>query len=297
MKFPSFMCIGAPKSGTTTLYDILNQHNEIFLTSYKEPHFFDVDSNYQEGLAYYLKEYYSNWCNEKVGGEFTPSYLLFQKCARRIRQAFGEDMKFVIILRNPVDRAYSQYLHAKRDMIEDRSFEEALAQEEGRLSRFSRHHDDISYIRLSYVAGGKYYKMIQHYLQYFEPQQFRVYLFEEEFLNKRDEMVKDICSFIEVGALNLDVNLKSNAAAQARFPFVKRMINNKGPIKNLLKRLIRSRGVRSRIKYYLQKASNSPTENKGLDNQTRKRLMEKYFIDDIKELEKFLGRDLSVWYK
>jgi len=296
MKAPNFMCIGAAKSGTTTLYDILKQHDDIYLPSYKEPHFFDVDHNYQEGLDYYLKEYYSDWYNERVGGEFTPSYLLFPKCAERIRQSFGENMKFVIILRNPVDRAYSQYLHARRDMIEENSFEEALEQEGERLRRFVRQQDDISYIRFSYVAGGKYYEMIERYMRHFKPEQFRINLFEDEFLCRRGEMVADICSFIGVAPMELEVNLKSNAAAETRFAFIKRMMNNKGPLRDFLKRLIRSRELRSRIKYFLQKVSNKTTENEGLDSQTKERLMQKYFINDVKNLERLLERDLSLWY-
>ncbi|ORJ58776.1 sulfotransferase domain-containing protein [Geothermobacter hydrogeniphilus] len=296
MKAPNFMCIGAAKSGTTTLYDILRQHDDIYLPSYKEPHFFDIDKNYRNGIEYYLEEYYSTLQGERAVGDFTPSYLLFSKCAERIYHTFGEGMKFVIILRNPVDRAYSQYLHAKRDLIEGLSFEVALEREKERLNQFSIQKDDISFIRFSYITGGRYYDLIKPYMQYFRPEQFRIYLFEDDFLHRRDEMVKDICSFIGVKPMDLNLNLKSNAAAQARFPFVKRLLIREGPVRNLLKKLVRSQRMRNRARNYLQRVSDKPMEKKDLDLKLKTMFMEKYFVDDVQKLEMELGRDLSVWH-
>ena len=60
MSLPNFMCIGAAKSGTTTLYDILKQHPEIFIPAFKEPHFFDIPENYNNGIEWYEKNYFRN---------------------------------------------------------------------------------------------------------------------------------------------------------------------------------------------------------------------------------------------
>ena len=64
MSLPNFMCLGAAKSGTTTLYDILSQHSEIYIPSFKEPHFFDIPENYNNGIEWYEKNYFSNINNE-----------------------------------------------------------------------------------------------------------------------------------------------------------------------------------------------------------------------------------------
>ena len=75
MSLPNFMCIGAAKSATTSLYDILRQHSDVFAPSFKEPHFFDTPSVYKNGVKWYSKTYFNNVKNEKRIGDFTPTYL------------------------------------------------------------------------------------------------------------------------------------------------------------------------------------------------------------------------------
>ena len=65
VNYPNFMCIGAAKSGTTTLYDILAQHPDIYVPSFKEPHFFDVTENFKKRLEWYQKSYYAS-ANKKI---------------------------------------------------------------------------------------------------------------------------------------------------------------------------------------------------------------------------------------
>ena len=126
MSLPNFMCIGASKSGTTSLYDILKQHSNIFLPTFKEPHFFDISPVYEHGISWYDKTYFSGVKKEKCIGDFTPTYLFDKYAPERILSSLGKNVKFIIILRNPVDRAYSHYLHSKRDLHEHLSFEDAL---------------------------------------------------------------------------------------------------------------------------------------------------------------------------
>ena len=111
MSLPNFMCLGAAKSGKTTLYDILKQHPDIYLPSFKEPHFFDIHDNYNNGIDWYMKNYYSK-SNFKAIGDFTPSYFFEKEAPKRIYDALSKDIKFIVILRHPVDRAYSHYLHS-----------------------------------------------------------------------------------------------------------------------------------------------------------------------------------------
>ena len=133
MSLPNFMCIGAAKSGTTSLYDILKQHSDIFLPSFKEPHFFDIPSVYQNGIEWYEKTYFQSVKNEKCIGDFSPTYLFDEHAPERILNDLGDNVKFIIILRNPVDRAYSHYLHSKRDEHENLSFKDALSLEKNRV--------------------------------------------------------------------------------------------------------------------------------------------------------------------
>ena len=69
MSLPNFMCLGAAKSGTTSLYDILRQHADIYIPSFKEPHFFDIPENFSNGLEWYEKVYFKN-ADKKIIADF-----------------------------------------------------------------------------------------------------------------------------------------------------------------------------------------------------------------------------------
>ena len=79
MILPNFLCVGAQKAGTTTLYDILKQHPNIYLPKVKELHFFDKDDRYKLGLEWLTKYFVNGYKNQKAVGEITPSYLFYEK--------------------------------------------------------------------------------------------------------------------------------------------------------------------------------------------------------------------------
>ena len=95
MTLPNFMCLGAAKSGTTTLYDILRQHPDIYIPAFKEPHFFDIPENYKNGIEWYKRNYFRN-ANKKIIADFTPSYFFEKEAPKRIFKNLGRDMKFLV---------------------------------------------------------------------------------------------------------------------------------------------------------------------------------------------------------
>jgi hypothetical protein len=103
----SFYCIGTQKAGTTTLHDILKTHSQIYLPENKEAHFFDRNDRFNKGINWYLNYFFSSVKNEKAIGSFTPEYIFFPKVAKRIYESLGTNIKFIVILRNPVERAIS----------------------------------------------------------------------------------------------------------------------------------------------------------------------------------------------
>ena len=98
------------KAGTTTLHNILRQHSEIFLPQNKEIPFFHDDNKFEKGIDWWLKENYHNVKHEKAIGVINPEYLFFPKACERIYKHLGPEIKIIIVIRNPVDRAYSQYI-------------------------------------------------------------------------------------------------------------------------------------------------------------------------------------------
>jgi hypothetical protein len=131
---PNFFLLGAAKAGTTSLYHCLKQHPQVFMPANKEPRFFDRDEFYQEGLSVYLNRHFKGSEIYPARGEATPAYHRPEKVIPRMKKAYGRlSPKFLIILRDPVERAWSHYLHRVFFTLEEESFEHALKLEKSRI--------------------------------------------------------------------------------------------------------------------------------------------------------------------
>lgn len=290
MTLPTFICVGAPKCGTTSLYDILGQHPDIALSSFKEPHFFNIPENYAQGVSFYEKEYFSHVKSEKCIGEFTPSYLFDSSVPERMKKDLGAEVKIIIMLRNPVDRAYSHYLHSVRDGFEPLKFEEALEKENSRLVT----DDYYEKLRYSYVQQGMYAQHITHYLKFFASNQIKIVLFED-FISRRELVVADILSFLKLSKIELNTNLRSNPARVARFSWVNRLLKSDGIFKRMLKALFQSKRLRQIIRTSLMEFNAVENKIKPLSVEVKKKISDKYFAKEIQRLEKVLNKSLQSW--
>ncbi|MBC8267003.1 MAG: sulfotransferase domain-containing protein [Flavobacteriales bacterium] len=295
MNSPNFMCIGAAKSGTTTLYEILKQHPEIGVSSFKEPHFFDNNDNWSKGVEWYEKTYFSDFKEKRLIGDFTASYLSINICPKRIKEIYGEKMKFIVLLRNPIDRAYSQFLHSKRDEYEDLVFLEALAEEKKRLKKFEENNDMVSYSRFGYINHGMYAKHFKEYFNYFDREQFCVILFSD-FINNRKDKVKEIIEFLNLDVnIKLNINIASNQASKARSKKLKKFLKKETFVKKLAKFFLPSFAIRQKIRNLIHASNNKVAAKKPLNKNQRKECYNNYFMDDIVELENTLGINLKTW--
>lgn len=195
-----FLGIGAAKAGTTSMAKLLDQHPEIQISHPKELHFFDDDPSLgKKSLQWYLSQFQPG----KVSGEITPSYLLMPNAAQNIHDVLGKDIKFLVNLRNPVDRAFSHYCHAVNNWhheqyramnypVEELSFMDALDQESDRLNS-----GDYHIRHLSYFTKGLYADQLKRYFRYFEPEQFHFVILEKFEINPMSEIQK-VSDFLEV---------------------------------------------------------------------------------------------------
>lgn len=196
-RLPEFLIIGAQKAGTTTLYDVITQHPEIHSARTKELAFFD--RHYGRGMAWYKANF-----PRAVGitGEATPDYIVDPAVPDRVKAALP-DAKFVVLLRNPVDRAISHYFHAVRLGYEKRSIEDALSVENipdpSSATRFVGHSLErrSAYQAFSYLDRGCYSKQLATWFELFEPEQFHI-AFSEDFFADPVPVVRGVLSFLEV---------------------------------------------------------------------------------------------------
>ena len=296
MSLPNFMCIGAAKSGTTSLYDILKKNSNVFIPSFKEPHFFDSPTVYKNGIKWYESTYFKGVRNEMSIGDFTASYLFEKKAAERIYNDLGKNVKFIVILRNPVDRAYSHYLHAKRDLHEKESFSKALMLEKDRLIEARKQSDYLLELRNSYIGQGFYHTMLTQFFAFFPKENFLILHFEEDFIKNRKESMNKIYSFLKINDEGIDFNIKSNPAAQARLTWLKQLMKKTGFWRTIIKKMIPSLKVRQIIKNRVQRANISSFTAKELTAVVKKEIYNTYFADQIVLLEQLLNKKMN-WNK
>lgn len=198
--------IGAAKCGTTTLSSLLAQHPEINLSKIgKEVHFFD--EKYSQGKSWYMNLFDSN---SHINLDFTPSYLFDPSCRDRIFDVLGENVKFIVILRNPIERAYAHYCHAVNQWGKSKyralnypqetlPFYEALLAEDDRL-RSGQYH-----IRhQSYYNKGLYDKQLCYFFSKFPKESFFIIIFEE-FIQNHKAILSSIYRW-----LNIDTEFSEN---------------------------------------------------------------------------------------
>lgn len=199
---PNFLVIGAARCGTTTLHEYLKFHPDIFVPKSKrpEPHFFLKNEEYSKGLEYYRSKYFKEHANEKRIGEISTSYLFNANAAKRIFD-FNPEIKLVAMLRNPVDRTYSNYWHSVKNGIENESFDFAIQNESVRNEGLSETWKEIA--PYAYLGRSKYDQQVTEYLRLFDRDQMHFILFDDFIENTQAEL-KTLFNFLDV---ELDVEI------------------------------------------------------------------------------------------
>ncbi len=183
---PDFLLIGAAKAGTTTLHAWIADHPHVVPSTTKEVHYFDY--SFYRGDDWY-RSHFPRTADRRafalehgrgfLTGESSPTYLSHRWAPGRIARALPE-VRLLLALRNPVDRAYSQYQMSVREGLDDLSFEDALAQEEDRLlpeirrSRRDRHHTSLPLAKHSYLHRSHYDQQVERWLALFARERLHV---------------------------------------------------------------------------------------------------------------------------
>ena len=294
-KKPNFIIIGAMKAATTSLYTYIKQHPDIFMTKVKEPMFFN---NFNQNTDFKvlgnkskkvnsLLDYFSMFSsvkNESAIGEASPAYIYNENAPHLIKEHLP-DVKIIAILRQPTDRAYSNFLHTKRaDRENVNSFEQAIKIEKERIS------DNWSPL-YHYIQKGFYSVQLKRYYNLFPKENIKVYLFEDVVKTPK-ETLKDIFKFLNVDEnIEIDVSKKSNVSGTPKG--ILGFILKKMRYYNLMPKFAISDYLPTFIINLLFKSVYKDTEK--LDSVLRKELTDKYYREEILKLEKLIDRDLSNW--
>jgi len=268
MKRPNLFIVGAPKAGTTFLYQKLKDHPDLFFPTIKELNYFSFDElislsyykDYKIGKLNKYENFYSEARTQKYLVDGSVSYFAFNKTADKIKK-YNSEAKIIIILRDPVERAYSHYLMDKRMGYAKHSINEYINENE----LFHAHH-------LQYIGNSNYKRNIEVYLKVFKP--------ENVFIMKLESLKIDfdkLISFLNIDKISVETNDKVNENKEA---------NNK-----LARFFQKNRNVTERIKRFIP-VSLIKWANKRLYSRVGKAEMS---VNDRLLLEKELAEDI-IYY-
>jgi hypothetical protein len=299
MTLPNFLIIGTQKAGTTALAYHLGKHPQIYISPIKEPGFFDFENRQPDfsgpgdrelhrfvttDIEAY-RQLFQGVNNEIAIGEATTWYLYSPKAPECIYK-YVPNVKLIVILRNPVDRAYSAFMHVIRDGRETvTDFAQALKEEEIRIAR------NWEYL-WRYQQMGFYYAQLKRYFDLFKQNQIKVYLYED-LKNDPVNLVKDICQFLDVDERLITKSLPrrnvSGIPKNKLLDYLSKKQNFKS-VKAFLKLFISSK-VRESIMVNLK---NKNLTKPQMSPMIRSQLTEIY-RQDILKLQDLIGQDLSPW--
>ena len=202
-QLPDFLGIGVQKGGTTTLQRLLEQHPDLFLPKQKELHYFSL--HYGRGEAWYRQQFADARADQRCG-EITPYYVFHPQAPQRIH-ALLPKARLILLLRDPVERALSQFAHSRRLGLEPLELEQALAAEAERLEGAElvltepdgRHR---SHQEHSYLARSRYEIQLERWLRLFPREQLFLRRSEDLF-EQPEQLWSDLLDFLNVDCLPL----------------------------------------------------------------------------------------------
>lgn len=299
-KLPNFVIAGFPKCGSTSLYYYLNEHPEIFMPTQKELHFFthEILSSTIEGPGdnqvnkFHItnfdeyKKCYSKVSGQKTIGDASPSYINYPSCISEIKDKLGNDVKIIVLLRDPVKRTYSNYLHLVREHREDLDFFSALKEEQNRKDK---KYSDFWY----YTFNSFYYDKIKAFKAEFKDV---MVITTEEMSKETSKVIRDTYKFLGVNE-NFspeNVDRRYNPGGVFKENIITKFFFKQSKLRTTIKSLIPITPWMKHLKHNMINKYQEPTPV--IDEKAEDYLID-LFKEDVVKLNKELGVKTEFWNK
>jgi hypothetical protein len=294
MALPNALIIGAPRCGTTSVHAHLDAHPDVFASPTKEPQFFSSEAqeirlegpNDRQALSHLVTRFedyerlFDGASGERIRTEASTTYIYFEGTARAIRTRIP-DCKIIAILRDPVARAYSDFLRQRRNGEEPLDFGEALRQEDQRIAAGWAY-------RWHYRNRSLYHDRLKEYFEEFPREAVKVFLFEE--LNDQPRFITELSAFLGIDPRE-DIGLgQLNVGGEPRSRALHRTAFGMNVTGKALRRLL-PEGALSRARRLATTANLRVPE---LDPELAARLRSS-FRPEIERLQGLIDRDLRHW--
>lgn len=269
MKLPSFVIIGAAKAATTWLSSVLRQQPVVFMPE-PEVHFFN--RNFERGLSWYA-EWFAAASNGQLIGEKSASYLADPAVPARLARLLP-DLRLIVQLRNPIERAYSDYCMLLRRGEVD--------------TDVARYVDPHRTPTRRFVDDGLYARHLRHFLDFYPREQVKILLYDD-IARSPDTVLRDVAQFIDLA----DPVMPAARAGRVKdketpmLPLSARRLLR--PLKGAA-RPLRKNDLFCRLHGWLARPISYPS----LPDESRRRLAA-YYEDDVHQLGHLINRDLGGW--
>lgn len=286
----NFFIIGASKCGTTSFYNILNQHPDICLSSIKETEYFALPEKKKSQIDY--KDYFKHCTGEKIIGEVCPSYseLNVVPWVPENIYNYNSNAKIIYLIRNPIDRiesVWKQTLYSGH--WQERKYYKRFGLD---IPKMSLNFEKSIFEYPPFIESCKYWKQINGYRKYFSDEQIKIILFED-YVNKPEQVFESIFNFLDIKNVEIkNLNKKYNSSSQ------KKMINPKinKYLPTSIINLLRSVKMPKTIKQFLKNIVTDDIPE--VDSEITPELKQKILNElntDIKKILDYANKEPDYW--
>ncbi|GFE67615.1 sulfotransferase [Chroococcus sp. FPU101] len=296
MKLPNFLIIGVQKAGTSSIYGYLRQHPQVYMSPIKETNFWtniSKDSQLNETSSQHKRittfeqytQLFEGVQDEIAIGEASPNYLFHYQSSLELIHQHLPNAKLIAIIRDPSERAYSDYLmHIRDAKYGGKTLVEQL-----------KTSSQTSYTLLK----GLYYQPLKHFIDKFGSEQVKVYLYED-LCQAPIQFMQGMYEFLGVDpTFYPDMSYKAQQGKLPKNQAVNNLLRTDNPIRtaaaNTLKMFLPLE-IRQNIRNQLLEVNSIDKKQVPLSAEDRK-LLVNYYRDDILKLQDLINRDLSAWLK
>jgi hypothetical protein len=288
-QLPNLFIPGAARCGTTSMHSHLNTHPDVCMSAIKEPHYLCRDD---KSLEDYGRLFYGA-NGARYRGESSTGYLLLPDVVAKIQKSMP-DSKFILMFRNPVDRAWSHYWHIRGGSgAEKAGFREAFLRSQDEPHGFAMYNRH-------YFQTGLYTRWLQNYIDAFGEENLHIVILEELDADSAAEMHK-VCGFLQIEDFAAPEVAHLNAARVSQFPIAHRVYSSLRRLaaKTVMKPVpdgAYSRIVRSSNRLYANTVakllSTSPPPKITLEDR---RWIADFYRDEVAGLRQMTGKPLAAW--
>jgi hypothetical protein len=294
---PDFLIVGAAKAGTTAIAKFLDNLENVYIPKRKECRFFSEmkgdfngpgDEYVNQRVIANINEYSALFDSKKenICGDVSPDYFFYYKqTIKNIKKYYkkDEEPKTIIVLRNPVDRAFSMYTHLKRDLREKESFEKGIELEGDRLK------NNWEWVWF-YKKGSMYYNAVEYFLDNLPTNKVKVFFYDDFVKDPKKFMIK-IYDFLDINSTQdtNDYSRKFNVSGEIKNKFLQKLIVNRSFLKETITNLLSDK-FKEKVKQ-----NNIIKNRKESISLPLKIKLQKTFLLDIEKLERQLNVNLTNW--